>query len=123
MFQPTPSLSASERQLLKLFKGLAEEDRATLLKFAEFLEQRATDTSAVEALETPRDIPRPGKETVIAAIKRLSRTYPMVDKGLMLHDTSALMTQHVLQGKEASQVIDELEELFRRHYQRLESSR
>ena len=41
----------------------------------------------------------------------------MLDKSLLLNETSALMTQHVMQGKDAVEVIDELELLFRRVYE------
>ena len=37
----------------------------------------------------------------------------------MLHETSALMAAHVLQGREASAVIDELEALFATRYEAL----
>jgi hypothetical protein len=35
----------------------------------------------------------------------------------MLNETSGLMTEHLMQGRPAPEVIDELEALFRRHYQ------
>jgi hypothetical protein len=41
----------------------------------------------------------------------------MLDRGPMLHETSALMSAHVLQGRDAAEVIDALEALFGRHYQ------
>ncbi len=122
MLPPAPSLSPSERKLLKLFKGLSEDDRHTLLKFAEFLGQRGIPES-LEPVPPPKAIPRPEKETVIAAIKRLSATYPMLDKNVAFQETSALMTQHILHGKETVHVIDELEEVFSRHYQKLSASR
>jgi hypothetical protein len=37
----------------------------------------------------------------------------------MLNETSVLMTQHVISGRDAAEVIDELEVLFRRHYEKL----
>ncbi len=65
----------------------------------------------------PIAISRPAQETVIAAIRRLAETYPMIDRSLVFSDTSALMTEHVMQGRPASEVIDELEALFSRLYQ------
>lgn len=53
----------------------------------------------------------------MGAIKRLSLTYDMIDRGTMLNETSALMSAHILQGRAASEVIDELEALFARYYQ------
>ncbi len=102
-------------------------DQAALLAFAEFLNQRvvlnvaAIPVPEVEELLEPLDIPRPKDERVVAAVKRLSKTYPMLDKNKMLGDTSTLMTAHVMQGKEAAEVVDELESLFRREYELLKS--
>ena len=60
--------------------------------------------------------PRPAQESVIAAIRRMRRSYPMLDSATMLNDTSTLMSAHVLQGRSAADVIDELEELFAVRY-------
>jgi len=54
---------------------------------------------------------------VIAAIKRLKKTYPMLDTDIMLNDTSALMGQHILKGREAPKVIDELQSIFQAEYE------
>ena len=59
------------------------------------------------------------QERVVAAVKRLSKTYFMLDKSKMLGATSDLVTQHIMQGREASDVIDELEQVFIDQYQRL----
>lgn len=118
MITPSATLSLPEKQLIKLFKALRPEDREALLKFAEFLKERG-DSQPAEDILDPKPIPRPESETVIAAIQRLSATYPMLDKSAIFHETSALMTQHVLQGREAVTVIDELEELFAQHYRRM----
>lgn len=109
-------MSKDEKRLLSLFGRLPEPDRGSLLAFAEFLAARS---GADLPPEPPRDIPRPERESVIAAVKRLSATYPMVDRAKVLHETSALMSQHLLQGREAVEVIDELERLFKRHYERI----
>ena len=55
------------------------------------------------------------------AIRRLSETYPMLDRQALLHDTAAFMMQHVVQGREAVQVIDDLENYFRRQYESFRS--
>lgn len=106
-----------ERRLLQVVRDLAPGDAEAVVAFAEFLAQRAQP--AVAAAPSPIDIPRPEKESVVKAIKRLAATYPMLDRGKMLNETSMLMTQHVMQGRDAVEVIDELEILFRRHYERL----
>ena len=53
---------------------------------------------------------------VRSAIKRLSRSYYMLDRSRMLDETSGLMAAHVLNGRSAKEVIDELEVMFARHY-------
>jgi hypothetical protein len=102
---------------VRSFRALAAAERDTLLAFAEFLAQRGAPTP--EPHRGPREpipVPRPSTESVVAAIKRLSKTYAMLDRGPMLNETSALMSAHVLQGRSASEVIDDLEALFARHY-------
>ncbi|WP_373508439.1 hypothetical protein [Thiocapsa sp.] len=109
--------SESERRLLRSFRALAEADRETLLALAEFLLHRgAAKPERREGPRVPVSIPRPSDESVVAAIKRLSKTYAMLDRGPMLNETSVLMSAHVLQGRSAREVIDDLEALFARHY-------
>ncbi|WP_303906718.1 Crp/Fnr family transcriptional regulator [Thiohalomonas denitrificans] len=103
-----------EKNLLECFRRLPEAERDTLVAFAEFLVERA-GSEPVD--KQPKPIPRPDTESVVGAIRRLSETYHMLDRSKMLHETSALMAQHVMQGREACKVIDELEVVFRRHHQ------
>jgi hypothetical protein len=115
-------LPAEERRLLGLFARLGEADRRSLLDFAEFLAGRADAGKAPEGGEPPREpleIPRPAKESVVAAMKRLRQTYPMVDPDHLLDEASGLMSAHLLGGRPAKEVIDELEVLFERHFRRL----
>jgi hypothetical protein len=58
-------------------------------------------------------------ETVVAAIRRLSASYPMLDRRRLLNTTSSLMAQHILQGRAAAEVIDQLEQAFLEHYREL----
>ncbi len=106
-----------EKRLLQCYAKLAEAERNTLLDFAEFLLARSPDSEQTVDI-TPRPVPRPEEESVIAAIKRLSDVYHMLDRSRMLHETSGLMAQHVMQGREAAEVIDELELLFQAHYEK-----
>ncbi len=110
--------SSDDRKLLKIFHRLSPQDKESLQAYSEFLLARAATVSKEEPLVEPEIIPRPDEESVISAIKRLTQSYPMVDKSTMLNETSALMTQHVMQGREASSIIDELESLFTDGYQR-----
>ncbi len=102
---------------MRSFRALAAEERETLLAFAEFLVQRGAATQPPHrGPREPIPMPRPATESVVGAIKRLSKTYEMLDRGPMLNETSALMSAHVLQGRPANEVIDDLEALFARHY-------
>lgn len=114
-----------ERNLTKLFRKLSAEDKQTLLRFAEFLStgSQASPEEEEQALAEPKAIPRPAEESVIQAIRRLSKTYFMVEKDKMLHTTSQLMTEHVMQGRTAETVIDDLEAAFRKQYQALQDER
>ncbi len=103
-----------EKRLAEIYGRLPEAERKTLMDFAEFLESRCQPAEAV-SLE-PREIPRPEDETVVAALKRLRETYHMLDHSKMLHEASSLMAQHMMQGRPAEEVIDELEEVFRRDF-------
>lgn len=107
-----------EKKLIKLYNGLTAADRESLMAFAEFLAQRSSqrDQPANLTIPEPNNIPRPEEESVVAAIKRLSATYHMLDDSRLLNDSSVLMSQHVMQGKDAQHVIDELEALFKRYY-------
>ncbi len=123
MLPPKLNLPAPQRRLLALFSSLGAQDRASLLAFAEFLAARAVPAAEPMDVAEPRVVPRPERESVIAAIRRLSEGYHMLDKSLMLHETSALMSAHVLQGKPAAEVIDELEQLFVTHFERYRADR
>ncbi len=113
-------LSDTERALLDVVRRLPEAQRQTLQDYAEFLLARHGEEAQPPVPrhpERPEVRPRPEKESVVGAIKRLSASYPMLDKTRMLNDTSALMTAHLIQGRAAPAVIDELEQLFLREYQ------
>lgn len=116
-----------QETLLKTIQQLSPVDRAAVQGFAEFLLSRSGSggTLVESAPARPPEIPepdpqpRPQDEKVVAAVKRLSKTYFMLDKTSMLGVTSDLVTQHVLQRREASEVIDELEQLFANQYRKL----
>jgi hypothetical protein len=110
-------LTGDERRLLTLFRDLNAAARGNLLDYAAFLAQRAESRAPAPPSE-PQIIPRPERETVIAAIRRLTAAYPMLDKDKLFSGTSSLMMQHTLQGRAAAEVIDELERLFRAEYER-----
>lgn len=112
-------MSQTQKRLQELYSRLDKNDQESLLAFAEFLLTRSAGQTLTESAipSEPELAPRPEDETVVAAIKRLSKSYSMLESGKLLNETSTLMTQHVMQGRDAAEVIDDLEALFRRLYQ------
>ena len=105
-----------DRELLAVYRRLSPRHQASLLDFARFLESTQPDSADNVAWESPLDIPRPEKESVVAAIRRLSATYPMLETSTVLDDVSRLMSQHLLNGRGADEVIDDLEAMFKQRY-------
>lgn len=102
-----------EKKLIRNFNALDPAERDMLVSFSEFLSQRS---EKYYRIDEPVQITRPPEESIIAAIKRLSETYPMLDKGQMLSEVSEKMTAHIVHGQELSQVIDETEVYFKQQY-------
>ena len=108
------------KRLLGLFRALSESRQQALVEYAEFLAgKESVEVESAPPLE-PLLIPRPEQENVVKAIQRLRQTYPMLDSGNIFNEASAQMTRHLMHGIPASEVIDELERIFLKHY---ESSR
>jgi hypothetical protein len=120
--------------LVALLEKLPAADLEAVTRFAEFLLHRTGNAPVLSSVATvspvaavpaevpaPEAIPRPDDEKVVAAVKRLSKTYYMLDKKTMLGVTSDLVTQHILHGREAAEVIDELEALFENQYRQLKA--
>lgn len=119
-------MTNSQKQLLENFLNLNQQGRQMLLEFSEFLtgkyaagSAQIDATVAVQQTPEPEPIPRPEQESVVAAMKRLSKSYYMIDKSKILNRASTLMTEHMLQGRDAVEVIDELEVVFRSYYEEL----
>lgn len=118
-------------KLQSIFAALSVNDQASLLAFAEFLYQRQSSSPASFLAMQPAEPPvrekprplepdpiaRPESESVIKAVKRLGATYHMLDKNALLGETSDLVTQHVVMGRDRTEVIDTLESIFERRYQ------
>ena len=120
-------MNSTQQRLLDLFAGLGAQHQASLLAFAEFLTTRESVPVATApgkapvAVPEPEKIERPGDESIVAGLKRLAKTYPMLDKSEMLGATSDLVATHVMQRTDPAQVIDRLEEIFSEHYRQLKS--
>jgi hypothetical protein len=117
-------MGKTEKYLLQLFGQLAASEQASLLAFAEFLSSRRS-SPAVEPRRSPPEVPepeqieRPQEESIISALKRLAKTYPMLDKQEMLKATSGLVATGIMDGGDPAGLIDELERIFREHYEQL----
>ena len=130
-------MTEQEQSLLDIYRKLSEHDAHSLLRFAEFLagyevttakivdqettapskaSEASTTVDQEDTIPTPEKIERPEQERVVDALKRLSATYPMLDKKHLLDKASELVAQHVMFGKPAKQVIDEVEEIFAAAY-------
>lgn len=110
-------MTGSRRQqaLLAAFDRLDEARQDALLDFAGVLAAR--DDGCAPALTRSGPEPRPADESVVAAIKRLTRSYPAAGRRRLMGPASMLMAQHALQGRVVAEVIDELEVLFARHHE------
>lgn len=98
-----------EHALLEIFRALDAQRRDELLEFAQ--------TLAAPLAEPCRE-PRPSEESVVLALRRLTRSYPMLDRRRLMGTASTLLAQHALQGRAAAEVIDELERMFESHYRK-----
>ena len=111
-----------EEKLLALFEKLDSGKRQTLIDFAGFLANGATQDADREPAQA-LPMARPETESVVMAIKRLIQTYPMLDRRKLFGDTSKFVAQHALEGRPAGEVIDELEVVFARHYERMQEGK
>ena len=110
-------MKRDQQALLELFNSLGEDQRRSLWDYAEFLQSRAGPQN--HQIGEPVAIPRPENETVVGAIKRLKQSYPMVDSMEVFAVASNLMTDHMVKGRNAEEVISEIEALFEDSYQKI----
>lgn len=97
-----------EALLLECYRHLTLKRRSALLEYAQFLATRRASRKRAQ----PKPPPRPNDETVVHAIKRLMRSYPSLDRARLLDQTSRCLASHMVDGRAAREVIDELEALF-----------
>lgn len=110
-------MASKFKQLESVMIQLSPPHQQSVLDFADYLLAQYPPEPGERLTLEPRIIERPAEESVIGAIKRLKQTYNMLDTDALLNQASALMGQHLLQGREAHLVIDELETLFETSYQ------
>ena len=105
------------RQLLDVWQQLASENQRSLCQFAEFLlERQAREQEEVVPVE-PLPIPAPDGETAVKALKRLKKSYPMIDADMTLLDEASRLVMKRAMGATDREVVVELEALFTARYQ------
>ena len=114
-------MTEDQQRLIGLWQEMSEQQRARLLDYAEFLQHRSRvsgDDAVPQQKLQPDHRPRPDKENVINAIKRLRATYYMLNTNALFNQVSSLMTQFMVHGRDSVEVIDDLEALFEEYFQR-----
>ena len=107
----------SSQDLIDLYEAMDDNRKKSLSDFADFLYAQAEPIS--KEILPPDDVPRPEQETVVGAVKRLKIKYHMVDSMSVFSAASALMTDHMVKGRDVVEVIDEMEILFGDAYKKL----
>lgn len=111
----TGSNRQGKRQvLIAAFDRLDQAQQDALMDFAALLAARGDGSPAAVTRRVPE--PRPADESVVAAIRRLTRVYPGAERRRLMGPVSMLMAEHALQGRAAVEVIDELEAVFERQH-------
>ncbi|NNL07099.1 MAG: hypothetical protein HKO86_05185 [Gammaproteobacteria bacterium] len=105
------------KALVDLFNALDKDRQASLFDYAEFLQSRGG--AVRQDIGQPVEVPKLENETVVGAIKRLKQTYPMIDSMEVFAEASNLMTDHMVSGRDAEEVINEIEALFESTYEKL----
>jgi hypothetical protein len=107
-----------------LWQSLTPQHRECLLRYGRFLlqEQEATAPSGMDAVPAvppePLLLPVPSGESSVQALKRLKKSYFMLEAdGALLGQASQLLMERVF-GTPDAEVIGKLEQLFQAHYQR-----
>ena len=118
-------MASTEQNLTACLRQLSEADQLSLLAFAEFLLSRSSPGALLASKEPvvipePEEIERPPGESVVAALKRLSKTYPMLDKTKTLA-ASYLVAANIMQGADPVEAIDQLESIFRSLHEKLKA--
>ena len=105
------------KALADLFNTLDNNRQQSLFDYAEFLQTKGGNMQ--QDIGEPVEVPRAENETVVGAIKRLKQTYPMIDSMEVFAVASNLMTEHMVQGRDAEEVINQIEVLFEDTYKKL----
>lgn len=112
-------MSDSKEKLIRIFRKLDATQQTSLLDYAEYLESKLSNKAADSSLSEVREPvfeSASESETVIATLKRMRRVYPMLETGDLFHEASALVSSNLMGGRPRLEVIEEIEQLFEKHY-------
>lgn len=98
-----------QARLVALIERLDRDGRRTLLEYAEFLASRGTSPAIAPAIER-----RAPGETVLQAVRRLNRSYPRLRRSALLQPVGELLSEHLVDGRAAEEIVAELEALYAR---------
>ncbi|MBF0583710.1 MAG: Crp/Fnr family transcriptional regulator [Magnetococcales bacterium] len=104
-------------RLLAAWQRLDREGQRTVRLFAEFLSQQAGEQPPEPIPQEPVAIPRPDKESAVLALKRLKKSYPMIEADFALLEEASQLVLKKVMGATDAEVIVELETLFAKRYQ------
>jgi hypothetical protein len=112
------SMDSQLEILDSLISQLNDEQKLSIIDYASFQTHQSKISFVDGVAAIPNLIDRPTQETVAEAIDRLKRSYFMLDADDLLNNVAALMGKHILQGLEASVVIDKLQLCFQSYYRK-----
>nr|CRH04488.1 conserved protein of unknown function [Candidatus Magnetococcus massalia] len=117
--------SKESREVVALWKKLDGERQKMLLSYGEFLlsqqAEGASETSSgaqqvAASPQQPLKLEKPENESAVLALKRLKRSYPMIEADMgLLDDASKLVMERVMGGQDA-EIIPRMEALFAARY-------
>ena len=108
--------NTDQHELRAVIDVLTDAEVASLLDFARYLRDRRPVAPAPVPVPEIMDISRPEHESVINAIRRLTQTYPMLNRDTLFNEASGLMARHMMHGETSEDTIDRLEALFKSRY-------
>lgn len=112
------AMDPEQKRLMSIWRSLSQSDRNTLLLFAKFLKHQAGDEEDQEVVsQHPISLPKPPGESAVLALKRLKKSYPMIDTDMSMLDEATRLIMQKVMGAEDAVVIEQLEKLFENRYQ------
>lgn len=104
--------NTDQQGLRAVIEVLTDAEDTSLLEFARYLRDRRLAAPAPEIV----DISRPEYESVPNAIRRLTQTYPMLNRDTLFNEASGLMARHMMHGETSEDKSDQLEAPFKSRY-------